>query len=66
MNFQVKSTLYLIRFVENIDFSKIEVLLLDEKQNLIDKTVCASNGFFLIPLYNKKKFSLKVESILDL
>jgi hypothetical protein len=49
-----------------IDFSKIEVHLLDEKLKLVDKSVCASNGFFLIPVYQRKKFTLKVESQLDL
>ncbi len=52
--------------MEMIDFSKIEVHLLDEKLKLVDKSVCASNGFFLIPVYQRKKFTLKVESQLDL
>jgi len=54
------------RFMELIDFSKIEVHLLDEKKKMVDKTLCASNGFFLIPVYQRKKFTLKVESQLDL
>jgi len=45
---------------ENIDFSKIEILLTSDNR-VIDKTSCAQNGFFMIPVYDKKAYVLKVQ-----
>ena len=46
---------------ENTDFSKIEVLLTTEDNKIVEKTHCSSNGFYLLPIYDKKSFIIKVK-----
>ena len=46
---------------ENIDFSKIEVLLVTEDNKIVEKTHCSSNGFYLLPIYDKKSYVIKVK-----
>lgn len=53
-------------FNSHIDYSQISVELLDEKLQLIDKTQCASKGLFLLPIYDTKKFMIRVVNSLDL
>lgn len=45
---------------EDLDLSQIEVHLLSEDDRLIEKSNCASNGFYLIPIYDLKNYKLKV------
>lgn len=47
---------------DSIDFSKIEIHLLNEDRKLIEKTICSENGFFLLPIYDRRKYILKVVS----
>lgn len=52
--------------LEDIDFSKIEIHLLNADLQLIEKTLCAENGFYLLPIHDKKNYFVKVVSKDDL
>ena len=46
-----------------IDYSKIEIILITEDDKIIDTVQCASNGFYMIPIYENKNYKLKVKDI---
>ena len=46
----------------NMDFSKVEVKLYTKQGTHKYSTDCAPNGYFLIPIYDKGTFVIKVES----
>lgn len=51
---------------DTVDFSRIEVQLLNEEGKVLDQTQCSENGFFLLPIYDRKNYVLKVVSIENL
>lgn len=46
---------------EVIDFSKVEIHLFTSDNNYAEKTHCSQNGFFLLPVYDKKSYIIKVQ-----
>lgn len=44
-----------------INFSRVEIKLYTKQGSMKDKTECAPNGYYLIPLYDKGEYTLQVE-----
>ena len=45
-----------------MDFSRIEIHLLTEDLRLVEKTFCSENGFFLLPISERRRYIIKVFS----
>lgn len=48
---------------ESSDFSQIEVILETEDGKFVEKTLCSQNGFYLLPIYDRKSYVIRVKPI---